>query len=164
MMSLEDDLNAIADQAQHDDPFRPPKPPAVAGSVGRRPWERRQLCRELATGQTHRALGKKYGVTHQAITAFAKRHAAEIDAIKADLDDEFAGLWIANKQARLAALQADFELSADGEYAGHYEHIRTRTQLARAIAEELGQLPPRATVAIVPVQHLLEGVDLDALT
>lgn len=134
-------------------------------SVGRHPWERRQLCRELATGeQTGAALARKYGVTRQAISAFGKRHAAEIDAIKADLDDEFAGLWVAQKAARLALYQADLEASAGGEYADHYEHIRTRQAGLRAIAEELGQLPPRATVAIVPVQHILEGVDPDALT
>lgn len=137
----------------------------VAGSVCGKPWERRQLCRELATGEhTYTALGKRYGVSRQAISAFAKRYAREIDDIKARLDDEFAGLWIADKGARIAAYQADLEMSeAGGEFAGHYEHIRTRTQILRAVAEELGQLPPRATVVVSPVVHIIEGVDLEAL-
>lgn len=138
--------------------------PEVAVSVGRHAWERRQLCRELATGElSHVQLGKKYGVTRQAITAFRKRYAREVDDIKANLDDEFAGLWVADKAARIAAMQADVEMSATGDYAEHYEQIRTRTQIHRAIAEELGQLPPRSTITIVPVQHVLEGVDLDHL-
>ena len=137
----------------------------VAVSVCQKPWERRQLCRELATGEhTHAVLGKRYGVTRQAITAFAKRYAREIDAIKADLDNEFAGLWIAQKAARIAAYQADLEASEAGGYGSHFEQIRTRTQILKSVAEELGQLPPRATITIVPVQHILEGVDPDALT
>lgn len=134
-------------------------------SVGQRPWERRQLCRELATGEmSGAALGKKYGVTRQAISAFAKRHAREVDDIKAQLDDEFAGLWIADKAARIATYQADIEQSLDGDYAGHYEQVRTRHAAMRAVSEELGQLPPRATVAIVPVQHIIEGVGVEVLT
>lgn len=129
-----------------------------------RPWERRQLCRELATGeQTRAALARKYGLSRGAITQFAQRHAREIDDIKAALDDEFAGLWVADKAARLAVYQADIEASADGPYSGHYEQVRTRQAGLRAVAEELGQLPPRATIAVVPVQHVLEGVDLEAL-
>jgi hypothetical protein len=134
-------------------------------SVGQRPWERRALCRELAVGEvTGAALARKYDVTRQAISAFKKRHAAEIDAIKADLDNEFAGLWIAQKSARIAAYQADLEASEGGGFGSHFEQIRTRTQVLKAVAEELGQLPPRATITIVPVQHILEGVDPSALT
>lgn len=129
-----------------------------------RAWDRRTLCRELATGEVKRAaLARKYGISPAAITAFAKRHAREIDEIKASLDDEFAGLWIADKANRIAAYQADVEASAEGAYGSHYEQIRTRTQILRAVAEELGQLPPRATVSVVPVVHIIEGVDLEAL-
>lgn len=168
-MSFTDDLNNIVDQAEahRDDPFD--KPDELNQSVERtrpgiKPWERRQLCRELAIGQpTRAALARKYGVARSTITEFAKRHAAEIDAIKADLDNEFAGLWVADKASRIAAYQADLEMSLSGPYAAHYEHVRTRQAGLRAIAEELGQLPPRATVAVVPVQHILDGVDVDQL-
>lgn len=134
-------------------------------SVGRHAWERRQLCRELAAGEmTGAALARKYGVTRQAISAFRKRHAREIDEIKADLNDQFRGLWIASKEARIAAYEADYEMSAGGEYAGHYDQVKARTAILHAVSEELGQLPNRsATVAIVPVAHIIEGVDLDAL-
>ena len=130
------------------------------------PVQRRQLCRALAVNEVTRAqLARDYGVSRPAITQFAKRHGTEIEAIKARLDDEFAGLWIADKGNRLAAYQGDYDLSAEGEYAAHYEQIRTRTQILHNVAEELGQLPPRATVAVLPVVHVIRGdVDLDALT
>ena len=129
------------------------------------PGDRRQLCRDLATReQTPAAIARKYGITRQSVRVFAKRHATEIDAIAARLDDDFAGLWIADKGQRISAAQDDYELSLAGEYAGHYEHIRTRTQIRSAVAEELGQLPPRATVTVVPVTHVVVDVDLEALT
>ena len=127
-------------------------------------WERRQLCRELAEGeQTKAALGRKYGVTGQAIGAFGQRHRAEIDAIKAQLDDQFAGLWIARKENRLAQYQADYEASEQHDKSEHFEWIRVRTQIMHQVAEELGQLPPRATLTIMPVVHVLEGVSPEVL-
>ena len=129
------------------------------------PADKRQLCRELATGdRTRSQLARHYGVSPARITGFAKEHAREIDAIRADLDNQFAGLWIASKEHRIAAYQADFETSAEGDYSAHYEQVRTRTAILRNVAEELGQLPTRSTTAIiVPVVHQVIGVDLDAL-
>lgn len=131
-----------------------------------KPWDRRILCRELATGDMTRAqLARKYGINRSGITRFAQRYAAEIAAIKAQLDNEFAGLWIADKAARIAAYQADLEASEEhATYGSHYEQIRTRTAILRAVAEELGQLPPRATLTVMPVVHVIEGVDLEQLT
>jgi hypothetical protein len=129
-----------------------------------RAWERRTLCRELALGEvTKAALGRKYGVTGQAISAFAKRYAAEIDAIRAQLDDEFAGLWIASKEARLAQYQDDYEASERHEKSEHFEWVRVRTQILHQVAEELGQMPPRAEVTVLPVEHIIIGVDMEAL-
>jgi P27 family predicted phage terminase small subunit len=130
-----------------------------------KPWERRTLCRELAAGDlTRTQLARKYGLNRSNITRFAQRHAREIDDIKAQLDNQYAGLWIADKANRIAAYQADLELSeADAEYGAHYEHIRTRKDILRAVAEELGQLPPRTTVVVTPVVHVLEGVNVDEL-
>lgn len=140
---------------------------AVNGSGSRiPPWLRRELCRELAVGDVKRAaLARKYGVSAAAITKFAKVHAAEIDDIRASLDDAFAGLWIASKESRLAAHQADYELSAGGDFAAHYEQIRTRTAVLHAAAEELGQLPGRGgTTIVTPVVHIVEGIDVEVLT
>jgi hypothetical protein len=129
-----------------------------------RSWERRTLCRELALGEISKAaLGRKYGVTGQAIGQFAKRHAREIDQIRAQLDDEFAGLWIASKEARMAQYQEDYEASQEHEKSTHFEWVRVRTQILHQVAEELGQMPPRAEVTVMPVIHVLEGVDPEVL-
>lgn len=129
------------------------------------PWVRRQRCQELAAGKKSRAqLAREWGISRPTVTAFAKRHAAEIDAIRVALDDEFAGLWIAAKGARIAAYQADLEASASSGYGGHFEQVRTRAQILRQVAEELGQLPGRTGVVVVPVTHVLVDVNLDDLT
>jgi len=126
--------------------------------------ERRQLVRDLATGEVHRAaLARKFGITRAAVTQFARRNAKEIDEIKANLEDEFAGQWIAQKELRIEQYQRDLELSAEGEFAGHYEQIRTRTQILHNVAEELGQLPTRGNITVVPVQHTIIGIDMDDL-
>ncbi len=121
-----------------------------------RPWEARELCRDLATREVTRAkLGRRYGISASAVTQFAKRNAREIDDIRARLDDPFAGIWIARKENRLAAYAADAEqLPAGAE----------RTAILKAVAEELGQLPARGVAVSGEVRHVLEGVDLGDLT
>jgi len=74
-----------------------------------------------------------------------------------------AGLRIASKEARIAAYQGDYEQAASGPKAGHHEWVKARTGILHAVAEELGQLPPRTTVTVMPVVHIVEGIDLEAL-
>jgi CENP-B N-terminal DNA-binding domain len=124
------------------------------------PW----VCRELALGETSRAdLARRFNVHRSTITEFAKRHAARIDQLKGQLDDEFAGIWIADKALRIAAYAADHDASEAHPRWDHFEQIRTRNQIRQAVAEELGQLPARMSVTVVPVTHIIQGVDLSAL-
>ena len=129
-----------------------------------RPWDIRQLIRDLAEAEVPRAtLAAKYGVVRSYITKFANQHAREIDELRGHLDDEFAGLWAASKEARIAAHQHDYEMALDAANAGHHEWIGKRTAILRAVADELGQIPGRGGVIIIPVTHIIEGVDLGAL-
>lgn len=131
---------------------------------GIKPWLIHALCRDLATGDKTRAqLAREHGVTRQAMTKFAQRHADRIAEIRAHLDDEFAGIWIANKEKRIAAAERDYELSAGSEYAGHWEHVRTRSMIRKEIAEELGQLPPRTNTVVIAAVHNVVGIDLEDL-
>lgn len=136
---------------------------ASSGSrAGIKPWLQLQLCRDLASGSKTRAqLAREHGVSRTAITSFARRHKARIEEIKAHLDDEFAGLWVAQKALRIEQYQRDLEMIADN---GHHEWVKARTGILKAIAEELGQLPPRQQVTIVPVMHVIEGVNMSELT
>lgn len=122
---------------------------------------RHELCREVAAAEVpHTELARKYGVTKSAITQFATRHAHRIDEIRSHLDDEFAGLWIARKARPIAALEADYERTLENAKADHHEWVKARIQMAHAVAEELGQLPPRQQIMIAPVTHILVSVDV----
>lgn len=144
----ETDLEPLNSSTEHGIPKR-----AVPG-----------LCRELAAGETPRAeLARRYGVGRSAITEFAKRHAAEIDLAKQQMANEFAGMWIASKAQRVAAYMADYQASEGHQRWDHFEHVRVRTQILQAVAEELGQLPPRMQTVVMPVVHVIEGIDLEAL-
>lgn len=72
-----------------------------------------RLIRALATGEKTRAeLARERGVVVSALSEFAKRHAAEIQAVRDNVEDEFAGMWIAQKAERVAAYQQNAELIA----------------------------------------------------
>lgn len=135
------------------------------------------LIRALATGEhTHGELAKQHGVTRQAVTEFVKRHAARIDQVRAKLDDEFAGRWIADKNVRLAHLEDQIlrvlDLIESPEKAlsanvGVAEVERVIQTALRNAAEELGQLPSRQTIQHeggVSVRYELVGIDPEDLT
>lgn len=134
-----------------------------SGSHGIPRYRIHELCRELAAGEVKRAeLARKYGVSRTAITKFAQRHKGRIAEIKAHLDDEYAGLWIAQKQNRIAALMADYEATLEHYRGDHHEWVKARTAIAHAVAEELGQLPNKSNLTIGgTVRHELVGVDVN---
>lgn len=139
--------------------------PGVVGHRKLSVLDQRKLMRALAVGEVKRSLlARQFGVSGPYVTQFAKLYAREIDEIRGRLDDEFAALWIASKEARIAAAEYDHQLSMDSDRSGHFEQIRTRILLRQEVAEELGQLPPRQQQVVVPVIHVVQGVNTDALT
>ena len=69
------------------------------------------LQRDLAVGElTYAELAARYGATKSGIASFARKYATVIAEIKADLDNRYAGMWIADKDRRVAAYQADADL------------------------------------------------------
>jgi hypothetical protein len=72
---------------------------------------RLQLQRDLAVGAlTYQELATKYGATKSGIGSFAKKYADVVETIRGDLGNKFAGLWVADKELRVAAYMADIEL------------------------------------------------------
>jgi hypothetical protein len=70
-----------------------------------------QLQRDIAEGHMSRGqLAKKYGATVSGIRDFEKRHAAVVEKMREDLADRMRGLWIADKEQRVASYMADVEL------------------------------------------------------
>src|SRR6188508_2784550 len=132
-----------------------------------KPWTRRQLIVQLATsGKTQIQLAEEYGVTQPAISLFAARHRQTIEQVRADQENEFAGIAIAEKAVRLAtyldmlekALSPVPKVNAKGEIMyglpdeDGVRHPIMEVDLAvaqkiqRNVAEELGHLPNRVTL------------------
>lgn len=131
---------------------------------------RYKLVHELARGEKPRAqLATEYGVVPSAITQFADRHQTEIDEVKADIENEFAGLWVADKKRRIAEYQADIEIVTDavgGTPANmkDAELMKLKATLIRAVADELGQIPARMNINVTQkITYSIEGVDPEAL-
>jgi len=137
--------------------------------------------------KTNADLARKYGVERAAIGKFAKRYATEIDEVKAQIEDEMAGLWIAMKKARIAEYQQSLEdindllaLDLDPETAPRETAdenelvivgaklpalLKAKATVLHQVAEEMGQLPARVQVNVNDqrVNYVIEGVDLAAL-
>ncbi|MEU0411714.1 hypothetical protein ABZ307_28385 [Streptomyces griseorubiginosus] len=126
-----------------------------------RPGVRRKLIHELARGEkTQMQLAREYGVVNSSITEFKQRHTDRIAEVAQALEDEFAGLWVAQKVDRLDQLQDLYE-AAD---AGDLDRIRAKVDILRKAAEELGQIPQRTTIVQAqPLEVRLVGVDTEQL-
>ena len=122
------------------------------------------LMREIALKTDLRKnLAEKYNLTPSAITEFAKRHARRIDEMREDAGNIFAGLPLARKENRIAAYEREVEVLSESSAHDHHEWSKARMIALRNIAEEMGQLPPRQTVTVMPVIHVYEGVDMEEL-
>jgi len=125
---------------------------------------RRRVMRDLAlTDMTQQAIADKYGVSQPAVAAFKRKHAEAIAEIAADADNEYAGIWIAQKQNRLEALAEIVEIAMQptpkitnkGTVVFHPEtgdlvqevDGRLAAQVMKQAAEEMGQLPTRLQVS-----------------
>lgn len=152
------------------------------------PWTRRQLVVDLAlSGKSQEALAEKYGCSQQAVSQFAARHATDIQAVRDDSENEFAGIAIAEKANRLAtyldmlekALTPAPKVNAKGEimYGLPDENgdrqpimeidLAVAQKIQRNVAEELGHLPNRVTLAGevgVRTNYQINGVDIGNLT
>ena len=147
------------------------------------PLTRRMLQQDLAhSGKSQTQLAEKYGVTQQSISEFAARHRATIAQIIEDSANEFAGLAIANKQARLevyrelidaclkpvpkvAGKDASFVRDENGNVVYEID-AAVAGKLLRNVAEELGHLPNRVTLGGevgVRTDYQINGVNPEAL-
>ncbi|MGW5467698.1 hypothetical protein [Streptomyces chartreusis] len=140
------------------EPAPEPKNPRHWGKL-ERPGIRRKLIHELARAEkTQQQLADEYGVVKSSITEFKQRHTDRITEVAQALEDEFAGLWIAQKVDRLDQLQDLYEGDDDPD------RVRLRKELLRAAAEELGQIPQRTTIVQAqPLEVRLVGVDTEQL-
>lgn len=165
---------------RQDPPPTEPIAPALAprsGKLDRGP-RRAQLIRMLAQGDRTRAqLARYFDCDRSSITEFADRWKQEIETAKADIENEFADLWIADKRARLAEYQDDIArihtmqdrlgeiwaelrqgpdvakqevLMAEAEAlsADAVQWARVKQAALRAAADELGQIPAKMQLMV----------------
>ena len=131
-----------------------------------RGYKKLQLLRELAIGEkTQRQLAAEYEVTQGSIWQFRKKHAEEINAIRQNMDDEFAGIWLANKVNRIVEYVTDIEEINSLEVLDATLLARKQAAL-KAIAEERGQLQQRIQVDAdvkAKVTYEVVGTDVENL-
>ncbi len=107
----------------------------------------------------------KYGCSQPAISLFGERHRAEIEAHREKIDDAYAGLYLAEKAARIGAYQAEID-EIDAMESPDAAMRKVRQAAVKAIAEELGSLPSRMTVEVKgsKVEYTVKGeVDMGNL-
>lgn len=156
-----------------------------------RGWRKRWLILQLAKGDLSvYELGRVMNCRRQNVERFAERHRTEIEEAVRRLEDEFVGLWVADKANRLAEYQQDIEdaneiISGEMGDAGQPVEpdpldpgdidgedpapssapvwVGIKQRALRAVAEELGQIPNRVRMDVGGqiATYRIEGVDLD---
>lgn len=131
-----------------------------------------ELIVELAKGEkTQAQLAERFGVSQPSISDFAIKHRDDIERQRADMQDRFAGAWVADKLARVHEYQRTVETinealddpAVDGAVP-EPELMRVKHQAMRSVAEELNQLPARMQVQVSgAITTTIEGVNLDNL-
>lgn len=108
-----------------------------------------KTMRMLAEGLSQSEVARQMDVTPMAVTQFASRNRDAIEELRTHLDDEWAGIWIADKRQRVLTLQQVVEDMQDEldamEFDGSPTEARRVIMAAlKATAEELGQLVSKA--------------------
>lgn len=124
-----------------------------------RGWVKHRLIRDFALGEkTGKALSKQYGCSEAAMSHFKKRHELEIEEVRNNLADEYAGVWVAQKLDRIREYQNAAEKMASGETARSQEVL---VNILKAVAEELGDLPARTQVQVSSENVTYQLVSID---
>jgi predicted transcriptional regulator len=129
-----------------------------------RGWAKSRLILELAQQEkTQVQLAREYGVTQGSVSEFATRHADEITHQRSKIEDEWIGLWIADKRNRVAEAQADVDaINAALQGLPDDKLLRTKLAIMRQVAEELGQLRDIVEVG-GKLTYIVQGVAPETL-
>lgn len=121
-------------------------------------------------------LAEFFRVEPSRISAFARRHKDEIEAVRKQMDEEtqtvLQSLWVTRKDMRMSEYQQTLEdieeiIFRDLMKGNRIDVslVKAKFQALRNVAEELGDLPPRIAIQqnTTQVRYTLEGVNLDEL-
>lgn len=164
-MSDNDELEVFkgSNGAQELEPKRSDGGTARKGHL-ERGWVKHRLIRDFAIGErTGKELAAIYGVSTNSISSFKKKHSLEIEEVRNNLADQYAGVWVAQKIERVREYQNAAEKMAEGNSPRNAEVL---VNILKAVAEELGDLPARTQVNISTenVTHQVIGIDLSDLS
>lgn len=129
--------------------------------------QRYALLRDIAEDtMTMDAMAEKYGLAGKSsVGVYKRKYADEIKELRDNAEDEWAGIWVADKRKRIEEYQSIVEeveedLRLNGQDAALQ---RVRMTALKSIAEELGQLPSRVVIRQVgqKADYSLDGVDFD---
>lgn len=135
------------------------RPVAHKNHLEGRSWVKHRLIRELALGEKPGVqLAQEYGVSNNSIYTFKKKFAVEIEEVRNNLADEYAGVWVAQKLERIRQYQDAAEAMAAGRSPRNAEVLVT---ILKAVAEELGQLPARTQVNVSTQNTVYEIVGVN---
>lgn len=124
-----------------------------------RGWVKHRLIRDLALGEKNQLqLAEQYGCSQNAISQFKRKHLLEVEDVRNNLADEYAGVWVAQKMARIQEYQVAAEKMAEGKSPRNAEVL---VSILKAVAEELGQLPARTQVNVSTEQTVYQIVGVD---
>jgi hypothetical protein len=133
-------------------------------------YKRLELMRLLASGVTCQEIGLRYNVPEDVVLDWYQEHLYLIDQIRADQDNEYAGLWITEKAFRLAEIEYDVEVAShrmkNPDNAQDYARLLKLKQAGIRLATEiLGDMPVRAPVPVTQetAPYIYHGVDVDAV-
>lgn len=118
-----------------------------------------EIKAELASGVLpQKDLAVKYGVSDNRISQIKVQNQSEIEKLQEKALEKVTGDLIQRKDWLMLQLEQDLEVLRPYRSP---DAVRTRTGIIKLAAELNGQMPPRMQVAIIPVQHVYEGIDVE---
>lgn len=123
--------------------------------------DKNKLIHALAkANKSQRAIAAELECSPAYVTEFKQKHIDEIEAHRQVILEQMVELSIRGQEWRLRELQFDVEMLRGWRSPAA---VTARMQVLKHVAEELGQMPERNRVVVIPVQHVVEGVDMKAL-
>lgn len=111
--------------------------------------KRLQLIHDIARGEVKAmTLCREHGLSMKEFNAFKRKYQRDIATVKADLEAEFAGLWISRKRDRLAETQDVAERAQ--------EQLTAYTRIVDLLDEAIAD-PANASDEILAVAKSLMG-------
>lgn len=136
-----------------------------------RGWKKYRFISACAEGESNKNIAALLDISEKAAQNLRKVYESQINDKQQNMEDEFNGLWVARKAARIAQYQDYIErvdefLDAVGVVGVDAPLIRAAQTSLNAVAEEMGQLTTRSKIELEGsrLEVTLNGVGVEDLT